>query len=165
MSLIFSTPVIDPFPTSPDHEALDRLLAWAEAEYEKQQQGKPSEWDQGHWAISLPNGTPIDASCATACCMAGRTVAWDGGRFLLEEDPFVGNGRMTAGSAQMPDGRMVEVDEYARRRLGLSSGQAAALFDGDNKIADVRRVIQQIKDGEAWPEGASDYYEDDDDYT
>ena len=139
---------------------LDGLLAWAEAEHEKQLKGLPSEWDQGHWAISRPDGTPIAASCATACCLAGKVVASQGGRFLLESD--YGDYQI-ATTAELPSGRVVDVEDFARDHLGLTYEQAAALFDGDNTITDVRRIIGALlEDPDAEVEGSSDYDEDED---
>jgi len=141
---------------------LDTLLNWAEIEYKKQVQGLPSEWDQGHWAIRRPDGTPVNASCATACCLAGKTVALDGGRFILDTD--YGQGFQGAFFAEMPDGQRVDVEAYAASRLSLTKRQARALFDGDNTIHDVRRIIADLKeDPDAEPHGA-DYNPEDDDY-
>lgn len=151
------TPAFVPFTPT-----LEGLLAWAEEEHAKKLAGQPSEWDQGHWAIHRPDGTPIAASCATACCIAGKTVAALGGRFLLEED--YGLGYQIATDAELPTGERVDVEDYARVQLGLDYEQADALFDGDNTITDVRRIIGALLDDpDADVLGAQDYQGDDED--
>ncbi len=149
------TPAFVPFTPT-----LEGLLAWAEAEHAKKLAGLPSEWDQGHWAIQRPDGTPIAASCATACCIAGKTVAALGGRFLL--DDVYDRGYQTATEAELPSGDVVDVEDFARLHLGLDYEQAEALFDGDNTIHDVRRIITALlADPDAQVLGAQDYEEDD----
>ncbi len=147
--------ITTPAPFLPFVPTLDGLLAWAEAEHAKKLAGQPSEWDQGHWAISRPNGTPIAASCATACCLAGKTVAALGGRFLLEED--YGRGYQIATDAELPTGKRVNVEDFARV-------QADALFEADNDIASIRRIVQEIKDGVEEPEAGPDEGYDDDEF-
>ncbi len=149
---------------APFTPTLEGLLAWAEAEHAKKLAGQPSEWDQGHWAIQRPDGTPIAASCATACCIAGKTVAALGGRFLLEE---TGDTDQIATEAELPSGDVVDVEDFARVQLGLDYAQADALFDGDNPIHDVRRIIGALLDDpDADVLGAQDYqvYDEDEDF-
>ncbi len=143
MTETVTTPADAVLPFTP---TLDGLLAWAEAEHEKQLQGLPSEWDQGHWAISRPDGTPIAASCATACCLAGKTVAADGGKFLLKTPSYGEFGIAT--DAELPTGEIVDVENYATERLGLTYEQAQRLFDVDNDIQDVRDIIAAIQSGD-----------------
>ncbi len=150
------TPAFVPFTPT-----LEGLLAWAEEEHAKKLAGLPSEWDQGHWAIQRPDGTPIAASCATACCIAGKTVAALGGRFLLEE---TGGSYLIATDAELPTGKRVNVKDYAAERLGLPRVQAERLFDADNTIHDVRRIIGALLDDpDADVLGAQDYQGDDED--
>lgn len=136
--------------TEPNVPELDALLAWAEVEHAKSLQGLPSEWDQGHWATDYtataahlrPAAVP---SCGTACCIAGKAVARIGGQFII--DPRRGY----AFDAVFPDGRRVEIDEAAQEILGLTRHQAEALFYSGNSIEDVRRIIQDIQDGDPYP--------------
>lgn len=144
---------------------LDNLLEWAEAEHAKQLAGKPSEWDQGHWAVDVARynawmGTniPVPVDCGTACCLAGKTVAWMGGKFLVNDEDGA------ASYAKMPSGEIVMVEALAEQTLGLTSAQADALFDGDNKIENVRYVVQQIKDGIEYPERYEGQSDEEDDY-
>ncbi len=146
--------ITTPAPFLPFVPTLDGLLAWAEAEHEKQLKGLPSEWDQGHWAISRPDGTPIAASCATACCLAGKTVAADGGKFLLNTPSYGEFGVAT--TAEMPTGEIVDVESYATERLGLTAAQSDKLFDADNDIQDVRDIIAAIQSGD------DDFFNEDD---
>ena len=156
--------ITSPAPIVP---TLDDLLAWAEAEQLKKDKGQPSEWDQGHWAINVPaynaywgvrKAVPA-VNCGTACCLAGKTVAFMGGKFLIEADS---DG--TAVEAEMPDGTTVFVEGFAEQVLGLTTAQADALFDGDNTIENVRFVIEQIKDGVEYPDRfPNESYDDEDD--
>ncbi len=141
------------------------LLDWAEAEHAKKLAGQPSEWDQGFWAIAKtdkigPMG--LEPDCGSACCLAGKAVAIVGGLFLMEKAPYTGTNRVRADYAEMPDGRRVEIEAEARTILGLTWDQGAALFDGDNNITAVRRIIAEIKDGEMYPEAGPDNYDDED---
>ncbi len=138
---------------TPNHAELDALLAWAEGEHDKEVQGLPSEWDQGTWAASRTNLQPSaqSPSCGTACCIAGKAVARQGGVFLLEQ-PFAGATRLRADYAEMPNGRRVMIETEAEEILGLTRVQADALFDADNTIASIRRIVQEIKDGVEEPE-------------
>lgn len=139
----------------PNIAELDALLAWAEAEHEKQQKGLPSEWDQGSWAKVAPQ-----VACGSACCIAGKAVARAGGVFLLPVGPRPG--RTTTDFAEMPNGREVYISDEAEDLLGLNSDQADALFEQDNTIEDVRRIIAEIKEGETSPLSGIEYREQDD---
>lgn len=130
---------------TPDLAALEELYAWAEGQTELKRQGLPSEWDQGVW------GRKADTDCGTACCIAGRQVLLDGGAFVVNGLPFVI-------TAMMPGGREVDVQGYATERLGLNEEQADALFNSGNNLADLRKIIDLIADGETFPYG---YYPED----
>lgn len=144
-------------------ERLDYLLAWAEAEHAKKLDGQPSEWDQGCWATAKTDKTgpmALEPDCGSACCIAGKAVALVGGLFLMEVAPYGGTNRVRADYAEMPDGRQVEIEAEARKILGLTYDQGAALFEGDNDIAAVRRIIGEIKAGELYPDRGPDEYDD-----
>jgi hypothetical protein len=153
-------------------ERLDYILAWAEAEHAKKLAGERSEWDQGFWAVAKTDKTGpmgLEPDCGSACCLAGKAVAIVGGLFLMEEAPYGPTNRVRADYAEMPDGRRVEIEIEARKILGLTWDQGAALFEGDNDIAAVRRIIGEIKAGELYPEagpdeGHDDEYGDDDEW-
>lgn len=133
--------------TTPNIAELDALLNWAEAEHAKKLRGEPSEWDQIHWAVNpiqyarYWDQQPPPVDCGTACCLAGKAVARQGGVFKIGRDGV-------AAYADMPDGKTVAIDDYAQQILGLSEHQADTLFEGYNTIEDVRKYIQEIKDGD-----------------
>ncbi len=147
---------------TPNIEELDALVAWAEAEHEKKKKGLPSEWDQGTWAAQRSNLPPSEQSpeCGTACCLAGKAVARQGGVFLLETPYFGAN--MRADYAVMPTGQKVMIETEAEAILGLTRPQSDALFDADNNLPAVKRIVQEIKDGVEEPDIGPDYDEDDD---
>ncbi len=126
----------------PNIAELDALLAWAETENDKQEKGLPSEWDQGTWASRVSY-----LSCGSACCIAGKAVARQGGVFKFTE------GVSYAYMAVMPTSPEPQpIEDTARRILGITQSQADALFNSNNDIDDVRTCIAQIKDGVIWPE-------------
>lgn len=105
---------------------LRKAVEWAEAEAAKPEWAR--EWDQGAWWVDARFDTARD--CKTAFCIAGWTCFADG----ADRDP-----RFTS---ILADG--TQVSTYAAHALGLTEVQAAALFDGGNQIADVRRIAEDI---------------------
>ena len=131
----------------PNMEALEELYAWAAAQHELDRRGLPSEWDQGTWGRAEPG-----VDCGTACCIAGRQVLLDGGKFLV--DIGVGSIRVPyAVNARMPEGDEVDIRDYAAQRLGLTEERADALFEADNGLGDLRTIIDAIGQGEQFLHG------------
>lgn len=134
-------------------DELDALLFWATEEAAKQAEGKPSEWDQKHWAavdwVAKMVGVTVPVDCGTACCFAGKAVARAGGKFLISPSSGV------AFHAEL-NGRRVNVSDTAREILGITEDQADALFHSGNKLEDLERIVQAIKEGDPRP----DYDED-----
>lgn len=73
----------------------------------------PEKHGQGSWASQN--------ECGTTACVAGRAVILHGGKPLYESDGL-------AMQAEMPDGRVVEIEAEAARILGLDEFQALDLF-------------------------------------
>lgn len=110
-------------------ELLDRVMAQIESD--------PDHWNQAFWAQRETYHT----ECGTAYCCAGWTVKlarpdlrfiWQGLDADTVEDPATG---LSGG-----------VSDIARRLLGLTVSEADQLFEGDNTLADLQRIVREIKD-------------------
>lgn len=139
-------------------ERLVSIGRWAIGEERKRRAGLPSEWDQMHWLSRSPH-------CGTACCIAGRVVLEDGGVPL-----FPGYSEFTSAyRAQLPDGTVVDVEDYAEIALGTpryiddeqdgeewdpDAGEyrSTDLFAPDNDIHDVLRIIRTLTGVDLTPE-------------
>lgn len=143
------------FRETPDLERIDRLIAWAEVEYEKMLAGLKSEWDQGDWVHELwadPDGENDDFTvCGTACCMAGRVGLEDGVLINLTPDTIFTEERELLGG-----GRIIQqapVARYARNVLGIvrDDWRIGDLFAGENKIGDLKRIRDNIAESVRQP--------------
>lgn len=109
----------------PDLPLLRKTLDWARAEHEKALRGERSEWNQGMWWWQ-------GHVCGTVCCVAGyianMTDGVDGVR--------LGQTLRTSTGERIRD--------CAQRHLGITRGEAVALFNGINDIHDLERVGRQI---------------------
>jgi len=89
---------------------------------------EPERWEQSTWAYK--------AECGTAFCFAGHVV-----NLTMPEDayfPFSEFDRETA--RVVIDGAMNSISTVAMRELGISAGEAVALFNGGNTMTDIRRI-------------------------
>lgn len=167
-----------------DFDRLDALIGWAEKEYEKSLEGKPSEWDQGNWVI--PNE---ELGCGTACCIAGK-VAFDDGvlkplytydsGLTIFESTYVNANVVGLPVEQDPHDPSARLWNYARAVLGLPTGYgtylnrddeygSVDLFGSSNKIGDLKRIRDEYAafDGEPTKYTDEEYREgkeDDDEY-
>ncbi len=134
----------------PNRDSLLALKAWAREEDNKRLAGKPSEWDQSHYfnttGGSWAPGVKDFPTCGMACCIAGKT-----GLLAGYQPVFKGNESFSM--TVKIDGEDRDVDEFAREYLGLTWGQANVLFDADNKISDIEKIIDRILDGDQFEDG------------
>jgi hypothetical protein len=117
-------------------ELLRKTIEWAESESVKAAAGERSEWNQGTWLRTN--------DCGTACCVAGK-VAYDEGFRVLDDVLGVNTGKIIDADGVESD---LSISEIAQDRLGLSHNAGAALFDGDNDIADLWHIANVITNGE-----------------
>jgi hypothetical protein len=117
-----------------NRERLIKLAIWVAGEDAKRRLGLPNEWDQSHWLRQVGEER-TGTACGTACCVAGRIVLEDGGK------PNFWEGRHTS---RVPDGTETHVEDYARQALGLSNSQASRLFEANNTLDDVLRIITDL---------------------
>lgn len=97
----------------------------------------PETWNQDIWANS----------CGTQFCFAGHAVVLSGHTFAI--DPRDGNLLERVPATQLPEMKpyswpstvagidVLDPDDAARHLLGLSEGNAAALFDYENTLSDL----------------------------
>lgn len=112
---------------------------------------KMSEWDsqthnQGLWVHGEVDTTKVVFTsddnvsyypvCGTSCCLAGKAVILNGDQPVVWSD--YGGG--SSNEVVTDDGRLMRVSERARELFGITSGQAATMFNGDNS-AD--RLVQE----------------------
>lgn len=103
-------------------DLLKRTLAAIEAD--------PASWNQSWWR------------CETAMCFAGHAAILSGATWVYEygKAPSLSHGIMV----DTPEGECTDVDWYAECVLGLSSKQAERLFDEDNSIGQLRRIVAEL---------------------
>lgn len=127
--------------STPNAPELRRVLAHVEANQDR--------WHQGAWRIALADlDGPEDQPerCGTAFCFAGwkceldgvtwkqAIPTWSGGdAFGDERDMIV-----------MPTGGVISAERYARKAFGLTREQADLLFDPENELDDLRRIVAEL---------------------
>lgn len=118
--------------TTPNVPLLKQTLDYVETH--------PEEWTQRFYR------------CGTGMCFAGWAAVLDGGTWYDAElkGPWIED--MVARPDDpdldvflMRDGaRTVDVECRARRILGLTEDEASELFDGDNTLDDLRRIVREL---------------------
>lgn len=90
------------------------------------------EWDQSEWFVKY--------DCGTSCCFAGNLLLHHGYKpYFMDDDSEV------AWMVTTPDGsKMSGVGETARELLDLNSVQAELLFDAQNSMDDLRRIVADL---------------------
>ena len=86
----------------------------------------PDHWDQTVWVRKT--------ACGTAYCFAGWTCVLDGFTEPVDRTTWL----------VRSDGLSVDVQIYAKRRLGLTWQQADGLFDQFNTLADLERIVSEL---------------------
>lgn len=85
----------------------------------------------------------IETECGTAGCLAGWRVILDGGRPIpnTNREYYDGVGDYLA---TMPDGKVVDIEEYAQGRLELTGCECRALFAPNNTVEDLKEIVDTI---------------------
>lgn len=127
---------------------LKQTLAKIEAE--------PEHWYQGWWVHDIPISPNV---CDTAYCFAGHAVILHGAELVSVKeyddddmpDVFV---KAPPGEPQAQyreldlkdvDGHALpSIDAYARHVLGLNTGQGLSLFDSENDLLTLRRIVGEL---------------------
>jgi hypothetical protein len=119
-----------------DIAKLDAALAYIEEH--------PEEWDQGNWGVKNP--------CGTAGCLAFHVGRLDGAPITWDRPPD------TSRWAYVERIGGKTPSNYARDSLGLSDGQAAALFFEFNSLDELKTMRDRLAENpniaecDLWPE-------------
>lgn len=99
----------------------------------------PETWEQGEFR------------CETGLCVAGWGAQLAGGRWLFKDPTSFHAYMLVAGDGDDPEDcevlygqRVISAHYRAMRLFGLTSSQAHVLFEADNTLADVRRIIGEL---------------------
>lgn len=96
----------------------------------------PNEWDQTHWIAETDHGI-IGCFAGLTCLLAGYTP-------LLNEVP-VQLGHLRATATRVSDGESeFEIDDLARKLLGLDVDQTVGLFNATTTFADIDRIVNNL---------------------
>jgi hypothetical protein len=120
---------------TPDKELLRAVLARIKQEQYVPGQDRATWWDQGYWRVQWDNARfqeYPEPRCGTSMCFAGWTPIVAGVAYDRLED---GNSEFVQGE---------HVADWSRKRLGLTEGQANALFFSENTIEDLERMVDTI---------------------
>jgi hypothetical protein len=119
-----------PLPT-PNVALLDEVLAYITA--------NPSVWDQRMWR------------CGTTACFAGHAALRTGATWAHPEDKnetdLLATAEDIAAGISFREGErdLVDVEECAKRALGISWREADELFSGGNTLGDLYDRVREIK--------------------
>lgn len=99
----------------------------------------PEEWTQDIWL------------CRTSACFAGHAVLIDGGKWGETENSVFVRAEPEDDPADVRtpiagEGPMVTVPERARRILGIGYTDSRRLFDSDNTLDDLRRIVAELSE-------------------
>lgn len=114
----------------PNLELLDRVMAQIEAH--------PSTWDQEFWAKRLIDDAGNE--CGTAFCCAGWAV-----KIARPDLEFIWEGRAASRVRDPAAALTDDIEDVARRLLGLTAAEADNLFNEDNTFDDLCYVVEKIK--------------------
>lgn len=138
-----------------DIDFLDKVMtqvkAVAKEPYFDHERGSWMTWDQGDWHVEgayrmnlkrvIPEAAVTDngnEACGTAMCFAG---------WAAELDPNVTWIDPSSAVVRTAEGKL-DIETWATKRLGLTSSQAALLFDAGNSIEDLEDFVTRLKDGD-----------------
>ncbi|MEU4577461.1 SGNH/GDSL hydrolase family protein [Nonomuraea sp. NPDC023979] len=99
----------------------------------------PKTWVQKEWR------------CRTGMCFAGWAADLSGGRWATDADHWLSR-YLTPEADDRPDdvverdeiGSVVDVEDRAKRVLGLDMRQADSLFHGGNDLSDIRDAVTEL---------------------
>lgn len=114
----------------PNIPLLRKAVEWAEAEAQKPEDQR--QWNQTYWAQAT--------ECGTAYCLAGYTVmaAVPGAEAVLQLGGFDGDYDLHV------NGEPALWSETAQEALGITRDERLDLFDGMNRIGDIRAAAERI---------------------
>lgn len=145
-------PIGDPIP---DLALLRKAVEWAEHEDLKARTTPEiSEWSQNSWrAAYSKHDQAVRESCKTSYCIAGYVCQITEGNWVGLSDMLYAKDYDDPDYVMRNQSRPTIHARYrAQRLLGLTTWEAARLFDGANKINDVKQVASGIafRAGEVW---------------
>lgn len=125
-----------------NYKLLDEIMEFIEAH--------PETWHQASWFQHLDPETGDSKwhvtieevsernSCGTSFCFAGHVALHEG----FPSPPLDSNEswERTIDGERWPE----HVDTFAMNRLGITTAQADALFDGDNTMTDLRNMVTAL---------------------
>lgn len=113
---------------TPNIPELRKTVEWVEA----QSQLLPSErdWNQSTWIYPRRSDDAQMSVCGTWRCFAGEVA--------------LRHGFPVASRAQLADGNIVPIKEFAAYHLGIDISQANQLFAASNGAAEIRRIAEEI---------------------
>lgn len=129
-----------------NHELLDEILSYVKAH--------PETWRQEAWfkIVDKETGrTRYDSeevlvsevnSCGASFCFAGHVAIHEG-----FPSPPVDNNKHWIRTINIPNREypmIEEVSEFAVKRLGISDGQADALFSAENSLEDLEAIVEAL---------------------
>lgn len=109
----------------------------------------PEKWDQKHWA------TKVTGTCTTAFCFAGTALHLNHpGSMLVGGWPIgVDGDRFATDTMEVPGLGDVDIEETAAEELGLSDDQNEYLFDSENTLPQILRMVAELledPDADLW---------------
>jgi hypothetical protein len=100
----------------------------------------PETHDQGIWVSDKED-------CGTTACFAGWACLLSGAK---QYDVTLSQSTFSADTAS----GWIRADDLAVQLLGIDEDTATNLFDGDNTVDDLQRIVKQLVNREHTPEGA-----------
>lgn len=116
-------------------EELEENMKWVEEH--------PEQHQQGVWLRRLV-GLEGEV-CGTAYCFAGAYVHRKGYKAIYGSSLVHGE---VAHHVEILGIGQVDIGDFVEKKLGLTRAQADILFDATNTLADLREIVDLIKDGD-----------------
>lgn len=123
--------------------------------------------NQGNWVSVVLSYEDTESACGTAMCLAGFAAMRAGAEVPQPQLYGFGGWYMPDWTVNTETGKLVSpldfvspsahVSDFARDRLGLTGGQANALFDGTNTIDDLRAMRDHLREN---PDAGHDELDD-----
>lgn len=105
--------------------------------------------NQATWISAAEYDPETDEPCGTAMCLAGRIGLLAGAKLPPSPDRVWFVNPVTGESEWVnwdPRHQRVHIATFARRRAGLTEGQADALFEGSNTLPEIRAMVDHLRD-------------------